>query len=194
MIEDPVEDLYQDVQASLIAPDRVTMMMVTIEDGKTKANQWSLGIALQKLSVGASDQIVNRFGEEQRAHVPEILARINFTVFAKGRRGQQCFRLFSPGRSAVGAENMYGFRAQFKQESGQAQRHIRIAKQGKLLAMNVRIRIGDSIDEPATFFPERIRNRLAAETRYLHQKAIRALDADRMIEGNHLLTRGRDRI
>ena len=87
VIEDPVEDLYQDVQASLIAPDRVTMMMVTIEDGKTKANQWSLGIALQKLPVGASNQIVDRFGEEQRAHVPEILARIDFTAFAEGRRG-----------------------------------------------------------------------------------------------------------
>jgi hypothetical protein len=47
VIENLVQYGDQDIQPSLVAPHRIPMVMVTIEDGKAESNQRSLGIALR---------------------------------------------------------------------------------------------------------------------------------------------------
>jgi hypothetical protein len=70
--------------------------------------------------------------------MPEVFARIRMTIFAEGRGGQKRFCLLLPGHSTISRENMHWLRAKLKQKSSEAQRQIRIAEDGKLLAVNVR--------------------------------------------------------
>src|ERR1017187_2150006 len=107
VIEYPIKNLHQNIESSLITPDRRTMMMVTVEDRKSQADQWCLGVALQKLSVGAANQIVHRLREEQRAHMPKIFAGVHMTILSEWRSGQQCFSFLLPWLSAIGRKNVY---------------------------------------------------------------------------------------
>jgi hypothetical protein len=64
VIEDSIKNLHKDIEAALIAPDRIAMMVMTVEDWEAETNQWCIGVALQELSVGATNQKVDGFGEE----------------------------------------------------------------------------------------------------------------------------------
>ena len=94
-------------------------MMVTVEDREAETDQRRLGVALQKLAVGVADQKVDRLGEEQRTHMPEILARIDMAVFPKGER-PAALDFFFPGLAAIGGKDVRRLGSQFKQEARQA--------------------------------------------------------------------------
>src|SRR5208282_222323 len=79
-VEYLVEQRGQHAQATLIAPEREAVMMVPVEDREGEADQWCSGIALKILSVGVTDQEIDRLGKQQRAHVPEILAGPHLAV------------------------------------------------------------------------------------------------------------------
>src|SRR5450755_1971276 len=119
LVEDLVEYPHQDVQGALIAPDRVAVMMMTIEDWESDADQRRFRVAFQVLAVSVANQEIDGLGEQQRAHVPEILARVGVTIRAERRTGQQFIDLFKPRTAAVGAENVDRLGSQFKQEGGE---------------------------------------------------------------------------
>src|SRR5579883_2072877 len=89
LVEDLVEDLHQHVHAALIAPNRIAVMVVAIEDREADPDQRRPGIALEIFAVRVADQEIHRLGEEQRTHVPEVLARIGMAVRAERRAREQ---------------------------------------------------------------------------------------------------------
>src|SRR5208282_2722883 len=80
LVEYLIEQRGQHAQAALIAPEREAVMMVPVEDREGEADQRRCGIALKILAVGVTDQEVDRLGEQQRAHMPEVLAGPHFAV------------------------------------------------------------------------------------------------------------------
>jgi hypothetical protein len=59
-------------------------MVMAIEDREADADQRRAGVALQILAVGVADQEVDRLGEQQRAHVPQILAGYTWQFLPNG--------------------------------------------------------------------------------------------------------------
>ncbi len=162
------------------------MMVVTVEDGEADTDQRRLGIALQKLSVRVANQKVDRLGEEQRTHMPQILARIDMAAFPNGELASSASAFSSQAWPPL-VERMCGFGSKFQQETRQAKAEIGIAKECEFLAVDVRARIGDGVDKSAALLPDRIRDRLAGEARDLHQELIGAVHTNGMIEGDGLL-------
>lgn len=111
---------------------------MTVEDRETNPDQRRAGIALEIFSIGIANQEIHWLREQERAHVPQVPARINAAVLAERRAVKQRLNLRFPGLAAIGCENMGGFRAKFEQETGKTQAQIRIAIKRKFLTMDMR--------------------------------------------------------
>ena len=81
-------------------------MMVPVENREGQADQRRSGIALEIFAVGVADQEIHRLGEQQRAHMPEILAGPHFAVAPEWRRREQRPHLLFPLLGAVGRQAM----------------------------------------------------------------------------------------
>src|SRR5271165_5374422 len=191
-VEDLVEDRHQHVQPALIAPNRIAVVVVAVEDREADADQRRTGVALEELAVGVADQEVHRIGEQQRAHVPQILAGVDVAIRAERRRCEQRTRLLLPRAPAIGRQDVRGLGTQLQQEAGEAQGQIGVAVERELLAVDMRVGIGDRVHQPAALALDRVRHRLAGQARNFLHEAVGRRDADRVVEGDRLLPPGAD--
>ena len=124
-------------------------MVVAIEDREADADQRRARVALEIFAVGVADKEIDRLREQQRTHVPQILAGIDVAILAERRAVEQRLHLFRPGLAAVGRENVGRLGAEFQQEAREAEAEIGIAIDRELLAVDMGARIRDGVDQPA---------------------------------------------
>lgn len=92
-----------------------------------------------------------------------------------------------PCLAAISRQNMRRLGTKFEQEAGKTKTHVWVAVDSKLLAVDVRIRIGNRVDQATTLLRERIRDWLPGDPRYFHEELVCSLDTDRVVKGDGLL-------
>src|SRR5208282_4721962 len=127
---------------------------------------------------------------EQRAHVPEVLAGIDLAALAEGRAGEKRFGFRLPSLAAIRGQHGDGLGAKLHEERRHAEAEIGIAIDREFLAVDMRIRVRDRIDEPAALLLQSLWDRLAGNPGDLHEEFVGAAHTNRMVEGNRLLTPG----
>lgn len=55
-------------------------MMMPVKDWEADAQKRRSGVTFQEFSVSIADQEINRIGEQQGPHVPQILAGIDMAI------------------------------------------------------------------------------------------------------------------
>src|ERR1019366_7576994 len=83
LVEDLIKDPNEHIHCALIAPHRITMVVVPIENREADPDQRRSGIAIKIFAVCVADQKVDWLREQQRAHVPQILAGIGMAALAE---------------------------------------------------------------------------------------------------------------
>ena len=136
-------------------------------------------VALDELAVGVADHEVGLVGEDQRTHVPEVLADVDLGLLAVGRRLEQLHHLLAPALVAVVAQDVGRLGAQLQQELGQAHDEVGVAPEGEALAVQPGVRVGHHVDQPAALLLQRRGDRLAGQLRDLHQQLVGPLQAHR---------------
>ena len=144
------------------------MVVVAIEDREGHAHQRRLGVAFQVFAIGVADHEVHRLGEQQRTQMPQVTLRIHLAACAVGRGVEQRLHAVGPVLVAVGGQNMGGFSAQLQQEARRTQHLVRIAIEGKTLAVQMGLAVGHRVDQLTTFQFQRGRDGLAGQARNRH--------------------------
>ena len=162
-------------------------MVVAVMDGEADMDHGRLGVALQVLAVAVADEEIHRFGEQQAAHVPQILARPGLAALAKGRSIQHSLHFGLPVLVAVGAHDMHRLSPQFQQKPGHPQAEIGVAVYGEFLAVQVGEGVSDSIHQATALLFQLIGDRLAGEPRHFHEKTVGAVHPDGAVERHHFL-------
>ncbi len=181
-----VADLGHHVDRSLVADDRVAVLVDPVEDREAEAEQGDIGVAAGKLAVGVADHGIDRIGHDEAAHVPEVLAHVDLAPFAVHGGVEQRLNLFLHLLAPLAAEDMVRDGAHLQQEGDVTDQLVGIAVEGKLLAVHVLVRIGHGVHRPATLVLDAFRHRLAGEFGDLLDKLVGLGNTERHRDGGML--------
>ena len=163
------------------------MLVVPVEDRKADPDQRHTGVTLQVLAVGVADQEIGLFCEQQRTHVPQVLARIGLASRTEGRAVEQFLHLARPGLAAIGRKNHHRLTAQLHHELGETIGKVGIAIDGELLAVDMGVGVGDGVHQTATLLGEFVGDFHTGHARHFHHEAVSRLNADWVVERGHFL-------